>query len=258
MDSTSRAQVIRSLRAAAKVLAATPVPAGLRAFMKSLAAEYLDTKFTVKSFDRQGETSYSLDASTFSQGSVLRMTTWSQQDGSMLVDVSMIGDRGMVDVLRGDKALPSAAVLKKLWKKVQAQHPVVIGQKPSTLPADPKVTKVTVKPYTLDEWVGLSISVEGDWNRTGRSVGLSSEEDAFAQKVFQKALPEIQKQAAKWKGKTAKVWPDGSGPGGDDDGYGYDDESNLVEKPYPQVRSFHDVGQIDFEGDKIVFDVSDR
>lgn len=221
--------------------------------MKALEAEYPSTKFTVASLDRRGEVVHSLKASDVPSGDLLRMTSWSQDDGSTLVDVSMMnGDRRMVDVLRGEKTPTTTAVLTKLWQKLQAQGGVLT--KPSTLPADPKITKVTVKSYTVDEWVGLSISVEGDWNRTGRSVSLSSEEDAFAQKVFQKALPEIQKQAAKWAGKTAKVWPDGSGSGG----YDEDDESNLVEKPYPQVRSFHDVGQIDFEGDKIIFDVSDR
>ena len=133
-----------------------------------------------------------------------------------------------------------------------------------SLPADPKIANVTVEPYTVDEWVGLNITITGDWMRTDRSFSLSPDEEAFAKRVFEKALPEIQKQAAKWKGQTAKVWPDGSGPGGDSDydddsGYdGYRDEGYLVEKAYPQVRSFRDVGQVDFNDAEIRFDVSDR
>ena len=251
MDSRTRSQIVSSLRAAAKVLhAAAPpkTPAGLKGLVKALEAEYPNTKFTVDAFDRQGEVSFTLRASTLPNRDILRMFSWPQKSGAVMVDVIMLD----ATVELGREDFPSTASLLKYWKILQAKEPVVIGPKPAVLPADPKIAKVTVKPYIFDEWVGLTIMVTGDWTRTDRSVSLSPEEEAFAKRVFEKSLPEIQKQAAKFANKTAKVLPDGGG------GYDEDDESNLVEKAYPQVRSFRDVGQVDFNEDEIRFDVSDR
>jgi hypothetical protein len=72
--------------------------------------------------------------------------------------------------------------------------------------------------------------------------------EVFAERVFRAALPAVQLAAAPWAQRTAQVWEHGSSEHG----------APLVAKGFPPVRSFRDVGQVDFEGDAIIFDVSDR
>jgi len=100
--------------------------------------------------------------------------------------------------------------------------------------------------------VGLTITVTGNfffqkfvpWTNAPKKAA----REVFAERVFRAALPAVQLAAAPWAQRTAQVWEHGSSEHG----------APLVAKGFPPVRSFRDVGQVDFEGDAIIFDVSDR
>ena len=250
---TNRDHLLRAFEALSAALPSKK-PAPLMKFVKMLQEEYPAVKFEVSFFDTTMDKKWSINAPGNLHG-IVEVQEWpAKNEHPQFFDVFMMTggggySRSRTPVLRDASAFPTFAFLKKAWQKLQKDkyQASVLGPRPDQLPDDPKITKVTVRPFTVDEWVGINIDVEGDWKFDKPDFHFDAAQKAFARKVFDKALPEAKRQAAKFAGHTARVWENGSGPG------------PMVKRQFPMPTAFDQVDQIDhLQGGGLSFSFSHR